>query len=156
MRALSFKEPFASLMLCGKIETRPWQTKYRGPVLICATQSSYSDGQLVEICGHNMKSTIVHTLEMLCPIAFFQNGNAFAVAELVDCRPMTKADEANCFVKHKEGLYCHVYENVKRIKPIPFKGTQGWQTVKPEVIEKLEYIKERGSIGAGREEVNPF
>jgi hypothetical protein len=40
MKALSLKEPWATLVASGKktIETRKWRTNYRGPVLICACQ----------------------------------------------------------------------------------------------------------------------
>ena len=67
MKALSIKEPWASLINSGKktIETRTWHTNYRGAILLCASKSP--KGPL--------------------------SGLAFASANLVDCRPMTKADE---------------------------------------------------------------
>jgi hypothetical protein len=43
IRALTWKEPYASLMLHGKIETRTWYTKYRGLVLICAGLKHYNE-----------------------------------------------------------------------------------------------------------------
>ena len=42
IKALSWKQPYASLMLKGKIETRSWPTNYRGLVLICASKAPYS------------------------------------------------------------------------------------------------------------------
>ena len=76
MKALSLKEPWASLLLEGKktIETRKWTTDYRGKILLCAS------------------------LQPSSQIAGF----AFATAELVDCRPMTKEDEVKA--------YCPVYD----------------------------------------------
>lgn len=141
MRALSWKEPFASLMLCGKIETRTWATPYRGKVLMCASKAHYTEKKLLEIAGHRMHSEIIHTLYMACPVTVYQSGCAFAVMDLVDCRPMQPEDEAKCFVKYRPGLWCHVYENVQRIKPIAWKGTQGWKTLTPEFIETLEYLE---------------
>ena len=52
-------------------------------------------------------------------------GCAVAVADLVDCRPMTKADE--------EAAQCHIYPNavawvltnVRAIEPFPVKGQLG-------------------------------
>jgi hypothetical protein len=40
-KAISLKQPWASLVAEGKktIETRKWNTKYRGDLLICASQS---------------------------------------------------------------------------------------------------------------------
>lgn len=51
LRALSWKEPFASLMLLGKIETRVWDTKYRGLVLICASKQIYTADEIRHISG---------------------------------------------------------------------------------------------------------
>lgn len=41
IRALSTKQPYASLMLHGKVETRTWDSKYLGWVLICASKQAY-------------------------------------------------------------------------------------------------------------------
>jgi hypothetical protein len=41
LMALSWKQPYAELMLHGKIETRTWQTKYRGWVMVCASKQPY-------------------------------------------------------------------------------------------------------------------
>ena len=42
MKALSVKEPWASLIRSGKktIETRTWNTNYRGKLLICTSQKT--------------------------------------------------------------------------------------------------------------------
>lgn len=41
MKAITIRQPWASLIALGekKIETRSWQTKYRGPILIHAGKS---------------------------------------------------------------------------------------------------------------------
>lgn len=159
LRSLSWKEPFASLMLHGKVETRTWSTKYRGLVLICASKVSYTFTQAIEICGDEQMSRMLMVLEEekdFDPTFIF--GHAIAVGELVDCRPMEKTDEDKCFVQYSapwlvarkgKGLYpdaipkqlwCHVYENVRAIKPIPWKGTQGWKILDPKFQEQIEYI----------------
>lgn len=76
MKALSIQEPWATRIAQGKktIETRTWKTSYRGPILLCASKKPEG------------------------PLA----GKAFALARIVDCRPMTKADE--------EAAYCEIYE----------------------------------------------
>jgi ASCH domain len=40
MRVLSIRQPWASLIVSGikDVENRTWSTRYRGPVLICASQ----------------------------------------------------------------------------------------------------------------------
>lgn len=154
--ALSWKQPYASLMLLGKIETRTWNTNYRGLVLICASQGFYSESQIMAISGE------VQTQHAF--VALLQNGikeergKAIAIGRLVDCRPMNRMDEDKCFVKYrtpwqvkkemKDGsikmvtkkLYCHIYEDVKPIKPFEWKGCQGWKKVDDEIIKKIIFI----------------
>ena len=45
MKALSIKEPWATLILEGKktIETRTWKTNYRGEILLCASKNPKSN-----------------------------------------------------------------------------------------------------------------
>ena len=72
MKALSVRQPWATLIACGEktVECRSWKTSYRGPLLICA-----SKGDSVGEDG------------LVCP-----GGVALAVVNLVDVRPMTRAD----------------------------------------------------------------
>lgn len=133
MRALSWKQPYASLMLHGKIETRTWKTDYRGPVLICASQKCYNFNQILEISGKDL------TDRAMVIIQSYEFGKAIAVGNLVGCRPMTKVDEDATFVSFREGLFCHVYENVREIEPFPWKGKQGWSTVPQEIIDKIVF-----------------
>lgn len=51
VRALSWKQPYARAMLYGKEETRSWNTKYRGWVLICSSKISYHNGHVINISG---------------------------------------------------------------------------------------------------------
>ena len=131
MLALSWKEPFATLMLHGKIETRTWSTNYRGLVLICASKTPYNNKQLINIVGRDYSIiSLGNTL-----------GKAIAIGELVDCRKMKPEDEDLCFVKYRPDLFCHVYKNVRAIKPIPFKGKQRWSKLDDEFINKIQKIK---------------
>ncbi len=100
MKALSLKEPWATLILKGKktIETRKWKTNYRGRILLCASKAPRSE----------------------------ISGRAFAVAELVDCRPMTKGDEAAACCKVYDGAYSWILSNIKAVKsPFEVKGQLG-------------------------------
>ncbi len=96
MKALSIKEPWVSLILNGSktIETRTWKTKYRGKLLLCASLKPASD----------------------------ISGNAFATADLIDCRKMVKDDEVDACCDIYIGAYSWVLENVKRIKPFKVRG----------------------------------
>lgn len=99
MKALSIKEPWASLILRGEktIETRTWQTKHRGDVLICASKKP-SQG----FAGH-----------------------AVCIAKIVNCRPMTKEDEhfAKCDFYH--GAFAWELEDVREVEHTFVQGKQG-------------------------------
>jgi len=99
MKAISIKQPWANLIASGQksIETRVWATPYRGEILLVSSKTP------------RIQPT----------------GCAVAVADLVDCRPMTRADE--------DAAKCHIYpdavawvlENVRSIEPFPVKGQLG-------------------------------
>ena len=126
--ALSWKEPYASLMLHGKIETRTWNTNYRGLVLICASKKTYNDQQVRDISGWNNYERIFVKLDYYLDNHITDYlGKAIAIGELVDSRPMRKEDEDLSFVQFYPDLFCHVYKNVQPIKPFDWKGTQGWK-----------------------------
>lgn len=99
MRAISIKEPWASLIKSGKktIETRKWKTNYRGKLLLCCSKKPVS------------------------PLS----GMAFAVCDLVEVRPMTKGDECPARCEKYGGAYSWVLKNVKKIPLFPVKGMLG-------------------------------
>ena len=139
IRALSWKQPFASLMLLGKIETRTWYTKYRGLVLICASKGFYNEAQIMSMSGE--VQTQHAFVSLLQKGIKEERGKAIALGRLVECRPMQPTDEDKCFVKYNSGLWCHIYEDVKPIKPFAWKGCQGWKKLDQETINKIEYLK---------------
>lgn len=141
--ALSWKQPYAELMLHDKIETRSWSTKYRGLVLICASKIPYNHDQVYNISGETQSKRVYECIGKIDPILYLKqnrSGQAIAIAELVDCRPMTKDDEDKCFVEYREGLYCHVYKNVREIEPFDWKGTQGWRELTWEMKQDIKLI----------------
>lgn len=142
LRALSWKQPFGSLMLHGKIETRIWDSKYRGWVLICASKAPYNDNDILKIAGNEQYGRI-HTI---CPKE--PTGKAIAIGRLIESRFMTKQDENKCFVQHCEPwlhtskktskkswkrLWCHIYEDVQAIESLDWYGSQGWSIVNESV-----------------------
>lgn len=136
VRYLGWKQPFASLMLYGKIETRTWPTKYRGLVLITASKQPYHMEQYADISGEqyqNIWDVLGNPEDVIL-------GHAIAVGRLVDCRKMLPEDAAKCFVKYYPDLYCHVYEDVRAIEPFEMKGAQGWRKLTNEVLSKIKYI----------------
>jgi len=93
---LSIREPYAEMILFGEktIETRSWQTHYRGDLLVCVSK------------------TPVYPL----------SGMAICVVNLVDCRPMTKDDETFACCNYEPGLYAWVIQDVRKIRMFPVTG----------------------------------
>ena len=99
MKALSVKQPWANLIASGEktIETRLWPTDYRGPLLIVSSKTPN-----------------------IAPA-----GCALAVADLVDCRPMSRFDEAAARCARYPGAYSWILRNVRRVRPFPVRGRLG-------------------------------
>ena len=99
MKALSIKQPWANLIAAGKktIETRYWNTWHRGPLLIVSSKRP--------------------------PI--MPAGYAVAIVDLVECRPMTLADEEAACGPLYENAVAWVLHNVRVIEPFPVTGQQG-------------------------------
>jgi hypothetical protein len=138
VRALSWKQPFATMMLHEKYETRTWPTKYRGWVLICASAKGYSPYSLNEISYHwstyrKKMNQILATYEEL-PL-----GRAIAIGKLVDCYPMenTHAHTMRSFVNYQPGLWIHEYDHVWPIVQFGWKGKLGWSTLDEETKDKI-------------------
>ena len=121
MKALSIKQPWASLVAAGfkTVECRTWKTNYRGPLLICSSKGD------VEINDG-----------LIAP-----GGMALGVVELVDIRPMTKADLEPAYLPKEwykdalKNLAWHV-KKLYEIKPFPVKGKLNLFNVEAE-LEKL-------------------
>lgn len=100
MKALSIREPWASMIAAGDktVETRTWRTRYRGRLLLCA--SKWPEG----------------------PYA----GRAFAVAKLLDVRPMTPADAPAAACQWSQDRYAWVLGGViSVVDPWPVSGQLG-------------------------------
>jgi hypothetical protein len=120
MKAVSIKEPFASLIKNGVkcIETRSWKTNYRGKILIHSSKTHQS-------IRDNIKHLVDFDLTYGCILC---------EAELVDCIYMTeefieklKKENYTEYLcgRYEVGRYAWVLKNIKPIKPIPTKGQLG-------------------------------
>jgi hypothetical protein len=96
MKALSVKQPWANLIVSGEktIETRTWATPYRGQILIVSSKKPRIE-----------------------PAGF-----ALATAELVDCRPMTMADQKAACCPIYPRAYSWVLQNIRPITQFPVRG----------------------------------
>jgi len=102
MKAISLKQPWSSLIAPGHktIEARTWPTKYRGDLLICSSKKPKVPADL-------------------------PTGKALAVARLIDCRRMTKADEKEAMCERYNGAWAWLLADIRKIMPFDVKGRLG-------------------------------
>jgi len=96
VKAISIKEPWATMIAQGKktIEVRSWRTKHRGRIILCASK--------------NPKGNFA--------------GHAFALANLVDVRPMKRSDKKMAGNFFRAGWFAWVLESVQTFEPFPIRG----------------------------------
>jgi len=101
VKALSVQQPWASMIAQGSktIETRNWSSEYRGDLLIVSTQNPKIPG---------------------LPL-----GKALCIANLVDCRLMTIADEGPARCQWYKGAWAWVLEDIRQIEPFGVRGKLG-------------------------------
>lgn len=159
IRTLGLYQPYATLMLHGKIETRivgsvvdkkTRKRKWRKPpfpfgkYLIYATLKSYDFFDVQRISAKDADR--IHVLEASDDWATYHlRGVAICVGDLVEIIDPITPDTKNTFVDYLEptederrvGL---VFQNVERIVPFPIKGKQGIGFVESADINKIEII----------------
>jgi hypothetical protein len=99
MKALSIKQPWASLIAAGvkTLELRAWPTEHRGPLLICSSRRPVIDGH--------------------------RHGQALCIVNVIDCRPMTREDVPfACVSDFYPDHYAWVLRDARLIKPFPVIG----------------------------------
>lgn len=109
MIALSVQEPWATRILReGKtIETRTWETKYRGDLVICASKRPESPNA----------------------------GKALCIVRLVECRPMVPADEAAAQCWCEPGDWAWVLADLRPFaRPFVQKGALGLFVVRDDLV----------------------
>lgn len=123
MKVLTIKEPYATFIMQGlkKIETRSWNTKYRGEIYI-------HTGKSKDFIKKIKNPSVLNLLENL----ELNYGNIICKAELIDCIYMTKEfinkiknENNNEYIlgQYKVGRYAWILKNVQKLdKKIPAKG----------------------------------
>jgi|SRR5690242_2983028 len=137
IRTLGLYQPYASLMLHGKIETR-WVKKGKKPpfpigtYLIYSCKKKYNDQQLQFVAGIEN----FYEIKRLLGGSWTPDGHAICVGELVrvvkwdisDPDGNSEAYTKSFVVPTHDAEYDRwllYFENVKAVKPFPFKGKQG-------------------------------
>ncbi len=115
MRALSVRQPWASLIAIGEktIELRSWRTHYRGPVLIVA--SARPDRRA------DLGALACRTLDR-------PHGVAVALVELYDVRPFARADERQSLFNPGEApTFSWLLRGARALEPpyVPLVGRLG-------------------------------
>ncbi len=121
MKAISIRQPWAWLIAEGlkTIETRTWETSYRGELIIAASKTK-------------MTRIMTESLNREFPRLEYniEYGKGIAIARLVDCRPMTLDDEDDAQCEIYDDAFSWVLDNVRKIEPFDIKGQLGiynWQ-----------------------------
>lgn len=126
-------------MLLGKVETRVWDTAYRGKVLICTSLAAYNEDNVKNITGEKQYLRLCKVLNEF-PETLDLNGYAIGVATLVSTRRMRPSDEDSTFVSYRPDLYVHIYENPLPIKPFLWKGQLSWKAVDPSIQKQIDLL----------------
>lgn len=124
MKAISIKQPWATLIAQGhkRIETRTWQTAYRGDILICASAKPADFLRMRPRTIHPEKGVWCDdTSDGECS-GFFQFGKALCIAELYHIEPMTDDHELDALCEVYPGAYAWHLRNIRIIKPFEVKG----------------------------------
>jgi hypothetical protein len=144
MKAISLWQPWASLIQVGakKVETRSWQTSYRGDLLICSTKGGLGKTQMQEYLTHKLFANALRGLES---IPF---GQALCVVTLSDCvttgeintraqyQRWLEGDEYY-FGDYSPGRYAWKLDNLRPLKkPFRVSGKQGFFEVDDAMIKE--------------------
>jgi len=174
MRALTLTQPYATLVAIGakRIETRSWQTPYRGLIAIHAGQGLGPVGGrrgLHRLCGREPFASVLAAngySAHLMPAWGLPRGCIVAVAQLVDCVSTdlmqygwryAKVDERvapvhtwkltgqeRAFGDYTPGRYAWLLDDVRPLTtPYPYRGGQGLRCVPDLDILAIEDRLER-------------
>lgn len=127
--AISIRQPWASYIALGPrtIEHRSWSWGYRGPLVICASKSGASG------------------------LAFdgrpFPTGCALAIVDMIDCRPIKKADMPAAYGPRElwpeVAGYAFVLANARQVRPVAVKGQlRPWKWAGPALVEVPDHLEE--------------
>jgi hypothetical protein len=163
VRTLGLYQPYATLMLHGKIESRWVQEGKKAPFplgkyLIYSTKKAYTVREFEHVAGEYSSDAVKlfsgdETLDLY--------GYALAIGDLVEVKKMGMGEIPKAFIDinltmlkdAKEGvdlweeitidestLWGLHFKSVKRIKPFPFKGKQGVGFLSTEDQSKIEFV----------------
>jgi len=124
MKALSVRQPWAHEITIGEktLEFRTWNTKHRGELLICA--SSRDPGLWIDI---DIDGKAADPLPLPC-------GVMMCVVNLVNVRPMTRADAKEYGIEFNPVMLAWELEGARPVLPEPITGKLNLFEVKDSLI----------------------
>lgn len=148
MKALTIWEPYASLLVMGmkEFETRGWETKYRGPLLITAAKRYDNarkddiDRVVTILRQHGMDSQAEKLFE-LCGRSI---GCAVGVVKLAYCKPMMDGGSGleNAVGYFGEGRFGWKRDEPRMFEsPLPVVGKQGLWVPSQELIDAANQLE---------------
>ncbi len=162
IRTLGLYQPYASLMMCGKIETR-WVKAGKKPpfplgkYLIYSCKKSYSTQEFKKIAGSFYDAAMrrlgisTHTKS---EYHLDKNGYALCVGELVAVEKLNNVQMARAYVDFETEVISGMryvaesngrilwglhFGNIQTLDPFPFKGKQGIGFLSEEDKAKIVY-----------------
>jgi hypothetical protein len=151
MKCLSLWQPWAALMMLNKKrnETRPWYTKYRGPLAIHAAKMW--NAELEEICYQDefkaalsCGNTVMFKNSLKQTLVF---GAIVGIVDVKNCIRITAenapAGVERLFGDYTPGRYAIVTENARRLRePIPYRGMQGMFEVPDDIFSGAQFLQD--------------
>lgn len=148
MKAITVWQPYASLLVMGlkEFETRGWETKYRGSLLITAAKRYDNarkddiDRVVTILREHGMDSQAEQLFE-LCGRSV---GCAVGVVDLSDCRQMMNggSDLENAVGYFGEGRFGWKCDDPRMFEsPLPVVGKQGLWVPSQELIDASNQLE---------------
>lgn len=148
MKVLSLWQPWAGLIAIGAkgVETRGWETKYRGKLWIHSAKK-WTPSLSALLSVEPFRSVVSKYLKDSDSGPLFDGGNILCQVDLVDCRPTESFNEISAqeraFGNYAPGRFGWVLKNVKPLStPIPLRGFQQIFNWNPdcEGLEKLQKL----------------
>lgn len=146
MKALTLWQPWASLVALGekRIETRCWQTSYRGPLAIHAAKKPPPRWLGASMHGSEFRNELADVLNVRrdsvdSALQKLPYGAVVAIVRLDSIEETAHLESVLCereriFGNYEAGRYAWNLELLERIDPIPAKGNRllwNWNPGKP-------------------------
>lgn len=146
IKILSLWQPWGTLMALGykRNETRSWATPYRGLIAIHAAKNKEAicdTGDLLVQAG--IKKSLFDPDPFPTGDQDWNFGCILAVGRLTGCIHTHMANpspQERALGNYTEGRAAWVFEEIRRVKPLPFRGMQGLKDLPADVEAKLEYV----------------